>query len=391
MSWLRDRMPLDGRGWAWPNDERRLLFKTLAGSVGRRLPAPAAGLVLAAARVGWLPYAFAEAWRLSRQPERRARLGPLFLDCLMAGARGREAWIWRELFGERIEFGNRASSTLLALLGEPAGHALLVDKVAAAQALRAGGAPVPETLAVIGPGSTEEDLRPIRSAGIGLVIKLQEGFGAYGLIMADPLGPDRWRMNGVVSSWEDFSARLRAAGAPMLAQPRLYGARALTGFLEAERPPVLRITTARRPGGAPFFHCAYLSIPVPGNSPNDYLRKDIRALVDPVNGRLDAAVLFAAPWESLAVAPWNGAKIEGRVLEGVPAAVQATLTAAAAIPPVPVISWDVVPTDAGPMILEGNSMGSWLLANFGRRGRNAASLLPVLAEWATVAGAQSRA
>ena len=44
-------------------------------------------------------------------------------------------------------------------------------------------------------------------------------------------------------------------------------------------------------------------------------------------------------------------------------------------------------TDAGPVILEGNSMGSWLLANFGRRGgRKAASLLPVLAEWASAAG-----
>jgi hypothetical protein len=391
MSWLTDRMPLDGRGWAWPHDERRLLFETLAGSIGRRLPAPAAGLVLAGARLAWLPVAFWGAWRFSRQREHRASFGPLFLDCLMAGARAREAWIWRELFGERIEFGNRASSTLLALLGEPAGHALLVDKAAAAQALRAGGAPTPQTLALIGPGSTEDDLQPIRSAGIGLVIKQQKGFGAHGLVMAEPHGADRWQVNGAVSSWEDLSARLRGTGKPMLAQPRLYGARALAGFLDAERPPVLRITTARRPGGAPFLHCAYLSIPVPGSLSDDYLRKDIRALVDPVSGRLDAAVLFAAPWASLAVAPWNGAEIEGRVLEGVPAAVQATLTAAAAIPPVPVISWDVVLTDAGPMILEGNSMGSWLLANFGRRGRNAASLLPALAEWAAIAGTQSRA
>lgn len=386
MSWLAARMPLDGRGWAWPPDERRLLFKILARSIERRLPAPAAGLVLAAARVGWLPYAFREAWRFSSQPERRASFDSLFLDCLMSGARAREAWLWRELFGERIEFGNRTSSLLLALLGEPAGHALLVDKVAAAEALRAGGAPVPETLAVIGPGSTEEDLQPIRNAGIGLVIKPQKGFGAQGLIMAEPFGADRWRVNGVASSWEDFSARLRGAGEPMLAQTRLYGARALAGFLEAERPPVLRITTARRPGGAPFFHCAYLSIPVPGNSPSNYLHKDIRALVDPVSGRLDAAVLFAAPWESLPAAPWNGAKIEGRVVEGVADAVQATVTAAAAVPPVPVISWDVVLTDTGPMILEGNTMGSWLLANFGRfRGRSAGSLLPVLAEWAAAA------
>lgn len=374
-------MPLDGRGWARPDDQRRLLFDVVANSVRQRLPAPIGPLVLAGARAGWLPLAFLEAWRFTREPAYRAALGPLFRDCLMAGARAREAWLWRELFGERIEFGNRASSMLLSRLGDPVGHKVLADKAATALALRAAGAPVPETLALIEPDSSEADLLPVREAKVPLVIKLRRSFGSFGLIMAEPLGADRWRVDGAAVSWADFRARL--PGARWLAQPRLHGAAELEGFCEAERPPVLRVTTARRPGEAPFLHCAFLAIPVPGNSAGDYLRRDLRALADPASGRLAAAVLFANPHDDVAFAPWNGAPIEGRVLKGAPAAIQATLKAAAAVPPVPVISWDVVLTDAGPMILEGNTMGSWLLANFGRmRGRKAASLVPLLAEWA---------
>jgi hypothetical protein len=315
-------------------------------------------------------------------------LSPLFVDCLMSGARPGEAWQWRELFGDRIELGKRAASLLLSVLGDPAGHALLADKVATARALRAAGAPVPETLATFGPDSAEADLAPVRTARVGLVIKPQTGYGAHGLFFTQPLAADRWRVNGAQVSWEAFSAMLRGAHEPLLAQPRLRGAAALDGFLEAERPPILRVTTARRPGAAPFLHGAFLAIPVPGATATTVATKDIRAPVDPASGRLAAAVLLADPRQRLSSVPWNQAKIEGRVLEGFAAAVEATLLAAAAVPPLPVISWDVVLTDAGPMILEGNSMANWLLANLARsRDWNATSLLPLLAEWESAAEA----
>ena len=393
IKWLTARLPLDGRGWASPRDERRLLFRTIGDRTRGRLPAPIAWLVLASARAVWLPFAFARAYRFSRGPA-RAPLATLFLDCLMAGAVPRESWLWRELFGERIELGNRATSLLLSMLGDPAGHALLADKLATAEALRRGGAPVPETLAIIGPDSSEADLTCVRTARAGLVIKLRKGFGSHGLIMAEPMAADCWRVNREDVGWEEFSGRLRGARQQMLVQPWLHGAATLDGFVDADRPPVLRITTARRPGGAPFLHDAFLAIPVPGNSASDYLTRDLRAPVDAATGRLHAAVLFANPRRRLPGAPWNGAKIEGRLLEGFEAAVRATLVAAAAIPPLPVISWDVVLTDAGPMILEGNSMGNWLLVNFGRfRGVGAGSLVPLLAEWVpaqapSIAGSQ---
>jgi hypothetical protein len=113
--WLRLHMPLDGRGWAPPDDARRRLFAVAASSVRRRLPAPVAGPVLAVARVGWLPVALVAAWRFARR--RRTPLRPLFIDCLMAGAWPGEAYLWRELFGRRIELGGRALSLLLPRLG----------------------------------------------------------------------------------------------------------------------------------------------------------------------------------------------------------------------------------------------------------------------------------
>ncbi|HWF76808.1 MAG TPA: sugar-transfer associated ATP-grasp domain-containing protein [Caulobacteraceae bacterium] len=388
IGWLSARLPLDGRGWASPKDERRLLFRSIGDHVKRRLPAPIARLVLAGARAAWLPFAFFRAYRFSRAPP-HAAFGTVFLDCLMAGTGPREAWLWRELFGERVELGNRAMSLLLSGLGDPAGHATLADKLATAETLRAAGVAVPETLAIIEPGCAERDLAPVRDAKAGLVIKLPRGFGSSGLIMAEPLAAGRWRLNGKEVSWEQFSGRLQGARQQRLVQPWLRGARSLDGFLEAERPPVLRITTARRPGAAPFLHDAFLAIPVPGNPASSYLTRDLRAPIDAATGRLHAAVLFAEPRRRLASVPWNGAKIEGRLLEGFEAAVRATLVAASAIPPAPVISWDVVLTDTGPVILEGNSMGSWLLVNLGRfRGQGAASLVPLLAEW--VAAGQRR-
>jgi hypothetical protein len=381
MSWLRDRMPLDGFGWQRSAD-RQALARAAARPLRRRLPAPVAGLGLAGARAGWLPLALLEAWSYSGQPGHRTPLAPLFLDCLMAGAQPGEAWQWRALYGDRIELGKRAASLLLSVLGAPAGHALLTDKVAAAEVLRAAGAPAPETLVIIGPQSAEAELEPVRRARVALAIKPRSGYGARGLIFAEPLGEDRWRVNGAEEGWEALSGRLRGAGEPLVAQPRLRGAAALEGFLDAERPPILRVTTARRPGAPPFLHGALLSIPIPGNAATRVATKDLRAPVDLATGRLGAAVLLAEPGARLASIPWNGARIEGRGLEGFAAAAAATLTAAAAVPPLPVISWDVVLTEAGPVILEGNSMANWLLANFSRLcGGGAGSLLPLLAEW----------
>src|SRR6185437_757287 len=80
IGWLSARLPLDGRGWASPKDERRLLFRSIGDHVKRRLPAPIARLVLAGARAAWLPFAFFRAYRFSRAPP-HAAFGTVFLDC----------------------------------------------------------------------------------------------------------------------------------------------------------------------------------------------------------------------------------------------------------------------------------------------------------------------
>src|SRR5690606_21334571 len=140
---------------------------------------------------------------------------------------------------------------------------------------------------------------------------------------------------------------------------------ALDDLADAGRPPVLRLTTARAVDGAPFLYSALLAIPVPGVSPRAFLRGHLWAPTDRTSGRLAAAASLGAPARRFEALPWNGAPIAGRELPGFAAAADAAVRAMRLIPALPLVNWDVILAPQGPVFLEGNAVGNWILTCLG--------------------------
>jgi hypothetical protein len=73
---------------------------------------------------------------------------------------------------------------------------------------------------------------------------------------------------------------------------------------------------------------------------------------------------FAEPGRTYAELPWNSAVLTGRIVPQFERARRYVIAAAELVPELPVINWDLIITAAGPVILEGNTCGDWILTNF---------------------------
>ena len=147
-----------------------------------------------------------------------------------------------------------------------------------------------------------------------------------------------------------------------MVQEYVEAAPALDDF-SAAGPPVLRITTARVPGRAPFLHSAFLTICVPGENPRNFLSGQLRAVVD-AKGVLQSGISFARPQARLQYIPWNGAVLAGRPLPHFEEAIHDVLAAMALLPGVALVNWDTILTAQGPVILEGPEFLPMLLRVF---------------------------
>ncbi|WP_298324099.1 sugar-transfer associated ATP-grasp domain-containing protein [Asticcacaulis sp.] len=310
----------------------------------------------------------------------------LFGDCLLSGATPVEAWVWRGVFGGRHPLPARAAGLLLSRLGDAAGHRLLGDKAAAAEHLARAGVAVPVLRAMICRGDAPDEASILASgAAAGLFVKPRRGSGgraAFSLVRED----DGWRVNGgSPTDWLGLRSRLlrMAATDDLLVQERLTTRFDLADLAEAGRAPVLRLTSARAPGQLPFLHSALLNIPVPGRDSRHFLHGEIHAPINPIDGRMACGVSFARSQERLEALPWNGALMAVREISGFFDAVAMAWVAASVIPPMPLVNWDFILTDDGPVLLEGNSAGNWILTNLaGRYDLDAGSLGALLAAWA---------
>jgi hypothetical protein len=80
--------------------------------------------------------------------------------------------------------------------------------------------------------------------------------------------------------------------------------------------------------------------------------------------------------------PWNEAPLAARALPAFDHAVRVVLDAMALLPGLPLVNWDVIVTSMGPVILEGNTGGDWILTNFSTLdGMNIVPLAPLLDRW----------
>jgi len=376
-------LPWDGLGWSGDPEPTLMGMRAWAAAEWRRTQPMVLrhGLWLADRTVWPLAAAvrsagFARALGLDAAATRR-----LLGDCLLTGAAPLEAHVWRSLHGGRHPLPARIAGLLLTRLGDPAGHALLADKLATADRLAPAGAAFPAMRAVYRRG---EPIGPLPSAADGgLFVKPRHGHGGRGAFALIRIG-DGWHTDGRSLPEPALRERLQRLSRQddLLLQERLAAAPGLEDLAADGRAPVLRLATARTPGEPPFLHSALLTMAVPGRDPRHFLSGAVHAPVDPADGRLAPGLTLSAPGDRLSRLPWNAAPLAGRCVPGFAAAAAMALRALAALPPLPLVHWDVIPTAAGPVMLEGNSAGNWILATLpGAYGLDAGPLAPLLARW----------
>jgi hypothetical protein len=363
-------LPLDGQGFSAPPDNALAELRSWAArKFWRRVPPWSRPALVPLSRIGW---AVAAVWLVGRFGWSRE----LLADCIRSGARPREAWIWRRFFPDHgvHPLGGSALEKLLLQVGDAAQHQLLSDKRTTCEMLRRAGLPVPQEF-----DAADKDTWVVPRA---LFVKPRFGYGARGTMAVDVIDSRTWLIDGrQIISDGVLKQRIARAGVDPIIQERLKAADELADLTTSGSPPVLRITVAREPRGAPFFHSALISIEVPGERKRDFIRGEIRAAVDR-GGRMSEGLWFGEPGKRYPVLPWNSAPIGGRPVPEFDCAVEAVLSAMRLFPGLPLVNWDLIVTPQGPVILEGNSCGDWILTNFSTAaGIESISLAGLLRRW----------
>ncbi len=245
-------------------------------------------------------------------------------------------------------------------LAAPGVVRLCSDKARLAEHLSARGLPVPRTLALVQPGGAA---RVDRSWG-PIVVKPNDGFAAAGLEIWAPAeqGPGWRRRNGAPESLDDEGlgariSKLAARHGRMLVQP-LVAPHPRLAPDGATVPPVLRIVSGQWPCGRVEIAYAFVWDQI---DEVGVARPPGLGVVDPEGG-----TLFVSPAQSGPVFPWAAPSPLVAALDGPlpdwPAAVAAVTRAHAALPGrVPMLSWDVLLSPSGPVLIEANVMCSLYL------------------------------
>lgn len=239
--------------------------------------------------------------------------------------------------------------------------ALARDKAAMAAALSALGAPTPTILMEIPAGEAVDAATLPWPAEGALFIKPRHGsrgVGAFSVARSRDGGFIINNMQIADKSALDRKLTQGAARDSLLVQEHLSPAPEIRD-LSPNDPVQLRLFVGRRPGGEPFLLSCFAKILRQGRYGAVAPSGALAVAVDPATGRMERGVLMtdSGVWHS--AVPWNGAPVEGRATPGYADAVAAVLTGAKALADHPVIGWDVLLTDRGPVILEANTSLSW--------------------------------
>jgi hypothetical protein len=309
----------------------------------------------------------------------------VFADCLMTGAQPVEALAWRRAFGGRHPLPGRATAMLLTQLGSVRDIALLGDKLAACAAFAGAGIRTTPIRAHLARGSMPRPAA-LPETGGWLFLKPRHGSAARGTLAIARDGAN-WRdSNGATLDDAVLSDRLAvlAQADELLVQDRLESHPDLVALAGTDVAPVLRVTTARMPGAAPFVHAASLGIFVPGERPRNYLHGQMHVPLGLDDSRMRPGFWLGAPAIRHHRAPWNGAPIAGRPLPALSEALESALAAMALVPGLPLVSWDMILSTQGPVLLEGNAAGDFLLVALAGDGAShlGSSIAQILLAWA---------
>lgn len=366
---LWTRLPYDGQGFRIPDDARYARLRERGAALfWRRVPWVLRGPAIALTRLAsivavfWRVQAFVSATGLDHRAARR-----LLGDCLASGARPDEAFIWREVFAGRHPLPRRSAALVLASLGASRAHFRLADREATAALLDHGGLATPLTHAIVRRGGIV-DLSRVPSRRL-FVVPRHRGGGRGGF---------------AIDSSDAARAAALARDDDFLVQEHLRADTRLSDLAADGAAPVLQLTMARNPGSAPYLHAASLAIPVPGEPPRDFSRGHLRVPIDPASGVLKEGLWFAEPGRRFTRAKWNSAPLAGRRMPAFAEAVAAVRRAMELVPGVALVTWDVIVTARGPVILEGNTGGDWILTSLGA---DPGPLLDLLERWSDVESA----
>lgn len=233
----------------------------------------------------------------------------------------------------------------------------LADKFAFARVCRAASLPTPEILAVARDGALEE--RPGVLPECDLFMKPVRASGGKGAERWDWTGGGRYRISDTCLG--DASAVLdrlaaRSITRPMILQPRLTNAAELSGLSNGALATV-RVLTCLDETDRPEIVGAVLRMAIGDNHTVDNLHAGgIAAGVSLSSGRLGLATNLGMDVQLgwLARHPVSGAAIEGSMLPQWEAVQALALRAHAAFSDHLLIGWDIAPTDAGVVLIEGN-------------------------------------
>ncbi|KQX22677.1 MULTISPECIES: sugar-transfer associated ATP-grasp domain-containing protein [unclassified Sphingomonas] len=350
-----------------------------------RYPAPLRPFLTIGNRAGWGLAALGRTLQFARA----ARLawpatGRLYGDCLLTGGDPIEVHVWRGLHGDRHPLPARSAALVFRRLGDPAGHALLADKLALGERLSELGLAVPAMRAVLDRGSAApSEIAAGAGTGAGLFLKPRHGSGGRGAF-ALTRDDGALRMDGAAVEPPAVVGRINRllAHDDLLVQDRLIATDAIADLAGDGRPPVLRLATARAPGRAPFLDSALLMIARAGRNPRHFLEGTIYAPIDPAGARTAAGLSLAEPRRRIERLE-QGARLAGRIVPDFDEAVAMALRAMTGLPPLSLIHWDIILTPRGPVLLEGNAAGNWIVASLpGIFGLESGALVPTLAQWA---------
>lgn len=289
-------LPFDGLGWGRcaDRDVGRCRQWASARWYGR-FPVVLRPVLFCANRIAWPIAALVRAARFARlrRLELRAFLS-LYRDCLLTGADPVDAFVWRRLYRRAPLMSARSAALLVQELGSPDGQALLSDKQALAERLKAAGVCVPGTHTVRNPLCIEELARVIGPTG--LVLKPRYGSGGRNVSAITRSG-DRWQIDGLDVDAGRLSEHLTqlSAGHELIVQDRLVSADGLADLSWRGRAPVLRLATSRIPAGPPQLDSALLILPRPGFKPRNFLNGQIYAPIDPDTGMAKGGVVLESP------------------------------------------------------------------------------------------------
>lgn len=375
-------LPWDGQGLGRPIHPTLSPLSRWASREWRRERAPSLRKVVGlTSRLLWCMAALCKAMRFSARVE-GASFSGLYRDCLQTGATPIEAHVWRSLHATPHPLPARAAALLQSRLGAPEAHRLLADKLETATVLSGAGILFPELIGMVERGGPVA-LPLLTAVHRPLFLKPRHGHGHRHAFSLEPKGGE-WLIDGRIISEPDLYTRLDSVlrEDDLLIQERLRAASDLADLVVAGRAPVLRLVTARRPRAEPFLHSAMLTVGVPDRNPAHFLQGSVHVPVDGATGRMLRGLSFSRPDERLERLPWNASVLTGRPLPDFDRAVNAALIAMHALPPLPLVHWDVILTGSGPVFLEGNSSGNWIIASLpALEGETACDLADLLARW----------